>query len=86
MLYCTVDTSRVVEEDAEKAAPGAIRAIVEKEMRAINGQSSWRCRAVTRDTKNTNRIKIVCRDESEHTDDQANSRNEDASRRQSIEG
>ena len=65
-LYCTVDTSRVAEEDAEKAAPGAIRAIVEKEMRAINGQTSWRCRAVTRDTQNTSRIKIVCRDESEH--------------------
>ncbi len=65
LLYCTVDTSRVAEEDTEKAAPGAIRAIVEKEMRAINGHGSWRCRAVTRDTKNPSRIKIVCRDESE---------------------
>ena len=40
MLYCTVETSRVAEEDTKKAALGAIRAIVEKEIRAIYGQSS----------------------------------------------
>jgi regulator of replication initiation timing len=64
-LYCTIDTSRVVEDDIDKASPGAIRAIVEKEVRASNGQSSWRCLAVTRNAKTTSRIKIACRDESE---------------------
>jgi cell division septum initiation protein DivIVA len=64
-LYCMIDTSRVVEEDTHKTSPGAIRAAVEKEMRATNGQENWRCRAVTRDAKNTSRIKIACRDETE---------------------
>jgi regulator of replication initiation timing len=62
---CTIDTSRVAEEDANKTSPGTIRAIVEKEIRAVKDQSNWRCRAVTRDAKNTSRIKIACRDESE---------------------
>jgi regulator of replication initiation timing len=64
-LYCTIDTSRVADEDTDKTAPGAVRAAVEKEMRAVNGQGNWRCRAVTRDAKNANRIKIACRDEAE---------------------
>ncbi|RMZ89045.1 hypothetical protein DV736_g3719, partial [Chaetothyriales sp. CBS 134916] len=64
-LYCAIDTSRVAEEDTEKISPGAIRAVVEKEIRVMNGQDNWRCRAVTRDTKNTRRIKITCRDETE---------------------
>ena len=64
-LHCTIDTSRVAEEDTDKASPGAIKTAVEKEMRATNGQGNWRCRAVTRDAKNANRIKIACRDETE---------------------
>lgn len=65
-LYCTIDTSRVVEEDIDKTTPGAIRATVEKEIRASSGQSNWRCLAATRDAKTTSRIRIACRDESEH--------------------
>lgn len=64
-LHCTIDTSRVAEVDTEKISPGTIRSIVEKEMRAVNEQSTWRCRAVTRDVKNTRRVKITCRDENE---------------------
>ena len=64
-LYCVIDTSRVTEEDTDKTSPGAIRAAVEKEMRTNDGKDSWRCRAVTRDARNTSRIKIACRDESE---------------------
>ena len=60
-----IDTSRVAEGDTDKTSPGAIRAAVEKEMRATNGQDNWRCRAVTRDAKNANRIRIACRDETE---------------------
>jgi hypothetical protein len=60
-----IDTSRVAEEDTDKTSPGAIRAAVEKEIRTTNGQDNWRCRAVTRDAKNTSRIKIACRDETE---------------------
>jgi regulator of replication initiation timing len=64
-LYCVIDTSRVGEEDADKTSPSAIRAAVEKEIRATNGQDNWRCRAVTRDAKNTSRVRIACRDETE---------------------
>jgi len=64
-LYCVIDTSRVAEEDADKTSPSAIRAAVEKEIRATNGQDNWRCRAVTRDAKNMNRVRIACRDETE---------------------
>lgn len=65
-LYCTVDTSRVASEDAEKVSVGAIRANVEKEMRNTSEQINWRCRAVTKDQKNPHRIRITCRDEAEH--------------------
>jgi chromosome segregation ATPase len=44
-LYRTIDTSRVAEEDSDKTSPGIIRAVVEREIRATNGQSNWRCRA-----------------------------------------
>ena len=64
-LYCTIDTFRVTQEDADKISPVTIRTIVEKEIRAHAGQSNWRCRAVTRDAKVTNRIKIACRHEDE---------------------
>jgi len=64
-LYCVVDTSRVAGEETDKTSPGAIRAAVEKEMRATNGQDNWRCRAVTRDARNPSRVRISCRDEDE---------------------
>ena len=60
-----IDTSRVAEGDTDKTSPGAIRAAVEKEMRTTNGHGKWRCRAVTRDAKSANRIRIACRDETE---------------------
>lgn len=64
-LYCTIDTSRAVDEDADKTSVGAIRIAVEKELQTTKGQSNWRCRAVTKDAKNTKRIRITCRDETE---------------------
>ena len=38
---------------------------MEKEIRTTNGQDNWRCRAVTRDARNTGRVRITCRDEPE---------------------
>ncbi|KAI3534417.1 hypothetical protein CABS02_13248 [Colletotrichum abscissum] len=35
-------------------------------MRAMDGQGSWRCRAVTVDPRNADRIRVVCRDDAEH--------------------
>jgi hypothetical protein len=64
-LYCTIDTSRVGEEDKNKANPGAIRKAIEDEMRTGEGQEKWRCAAVIRDARNTERIRVACRDEAE---------------------
>ena len=65
-LYCTVDTSSVERETSDSASAGAIRSIVERRMRAEKDNSTWRCRAVTKDPKNPHRIRIACRDEAEH--------------------
>ena len=64
-LYCTIDTSRVGEEDKNKTQPGPIRKAVEEEIRTTEGQDKWRCAAVIRDGRNAERIKIACRDEAE---------------------
>ncbi|KAJ6001113.1 hypothetical protein N7481_001522 [Penicillium waksmanii] len=45
---------------------GQIRAAVETEIRAMETHMNWRCRAVIVDPKNTNRIRLACRDEAEH--------------------
>ena len=64
-LYCTIDTSRVPSEEGGKTSVGAVRAAVETEVRAKMDRTNWRCRAVTRDARNANRIRIACRDEAE---------------------
>lgn len=65
-LYCTIDTSRVDTGEGDKPNAGTIRAAVEKEIRARDGYDKWRCRAVTIDPRNADRIRIACRDEAEH--------------------
>ena len=65
-LYCTIDTSKMAENENERISAGPIRAAVETEIRTMEGRMHWRCRAVTVDPKNTNRIRIACRDEVEH--------------------
>jgi hypothetical protein len=64
-LYCTIDTSQMNEEDKTKAQPGVIREAIEKEIRTRAGRDNWRCTAVTRDPRNTTRIRVTCRDETE---------------------
>jgi hypothetical protein len=64
MLYCTVDTSRVEEDDKDKAQPGAIRQAIEKEVRKMEGHENWRCMAVVKDIRREH-IRITCRDEVE---------------------
>ena len=64
-LYCTIDTSRVGEEDKNKAQPGPIRKAVKEEICTIEGQDKWRYTAVIRDGRNVERIKIIYRDEAE---------------------
>jgi hypothetical protein len=64
-LYCTVDVSNVEEAERDNASASKIREDIEKEMREGQEGSGWRCVAVTRDPRNTARIRITCRDESE---------------------
>jgi hypothetical protein len=63
--YCTVDISRVEEENKNKTQPGAIRQAIEQEMRTIEGHENWRCVAVIKDPRNTTRIRVTCRNEAE---------------------
>ena len=64
-LHCTVDVSNVEEAERDKASASKIRQDIEKEMRSGEEGSVWRCVAVTRDPRNTARVRITCRDESE---------------------
>ncbi|PMD33650.1 hypothetical protein L207DRAFT_517696 [Hyaloscypha variabilis F] len=64
-LYCTIDTSRVREEERSKVQPGTIRKAIEEEIRTLEGQENWRCATIIRDARNTERIRIVYRDEAE---------------------
>jgi hypothetical protein len=64
-LYCTIDTSNVVDNGDERMSAGPIRAAVEKEIRTMENHTNWHCHAVTVDLKNTNQFRIACRDEPE---------------------
>lgn len=64
-LYCTIDTSRMADNGNNLRSAGSVRAAVETEMRSTEDHVHWRCRAVTVDPKNANRIRIACRDEDE---------------------
>ncbi|KGO53503.1 hypothetical protein PEX2_061110 [Penicillium expansum] len=66
MLYCTIDTSKIVNNENEKMSAGLIRAAVETEIQMMEKHTHWRCRAVTVDPKNTHRIRIACRDKAKH--------------------
>ena len=65
-LYCTIDTSNMTESEGERVSAGSIRATIEREIQTMDDRTHWRCRAVTVSPRNTNRIRIACRDEAEH--------------------
>jgi hypothetical protein len=64
-LYCTIDTSRVAEEEKSKAHLGAVRKVIEEEIRTVEAHTNWRYARVIRDSRNTERIRVACRDEAE---------------------
>jgi hypothetical protein len=64
-LYCTIDTSRVEEQEKSRVQPGAIRKAIEEEIRTMEGQEHWRCVAVMKDARNHDRIRVTCRNETE---------------------
>jgi hypothetical protein len=61
-LFCTIDISRVNEDDKERAQVGAIRRAVEDEMRKKEDRQGWESVAMVR---NADRVKVICRDEKE---------------------
>lgn len=63
-LFCTVEGLDMTEQEKE-ALPSNIRAGVEKIIRSDQKQPGWRCRAVIRDNRNPQRVRILCRDEEE---------------------
>jgi hypothetical protein len=63
--FCTIDTSRTPEELPEKGSPSVLRTLVEREMRKREGHEAWRCVAVSRDSKNKDRLRVICRDTEE---------------------
>ncbi|KJZ69203.1 hypothetical protein HIM_11403 [Hirsutella minnesotensis 3608] len=60
-----IDTSRVEEQDRGRAQIGSIRQAVESEVRTKDGQATWRCAAVVKNSRNAEQVKIICRDEVE---------------------
>uniref|UniRef100_A0A093V5P3 Uncharacterized protein n=1 Tax=Talaromyces marneffei PM1 TaxID=1077442 RepID=A0A093V5P3_TALMA len=64
-LFCTIDTSRVGEQDKAKTQIANIRQQIEKEMRGNKETENWRCAAMIKDPKTADRIKVVCRHEDE---------------------
>ncbi|XP_044715298.1 reverse transcriptase (RNA-dependent DNA polymerase) domain-containing protein [Hirsutella rhossiliensis] len=64
-LYCTVDTSRVEEANRCQTQIGNIRKAIESDMRKSQRQETWKCAAVVTDARNPDRIKILCRDQTE---------------------
>uniref|UniRef100_A0A093ULR6 Retrovirus-related Pol polyprotein from type-1 retrotransposable element R1 n=1 Tax=Talaromyces marneffei PM1 TaxID=1077442 RepID=A0A093ULR6_TALMA len=65
VLFCTIDTSRVGEEDKPKAQIAKVRQMIEKEIQAKGEMKNWRCAAVVKDAKNPDRVKVICRHEDE---------------------
>jgi hypothetical protein len=63
LCYCTVDTSRVGEEDRCRAQLGTIRKAIEEEIRTTVGHTNWRCAAVSKDARNMDHIRVACRSE-----------------------
>ncbi|OAA62381.1 Zinc finger, CCHC retroviral-type [Akanthomyces lecanii RCEF 1005] len=64
-IYCTIDMQETEDSVNERVTAKTIRTILETEMRAKPHNGAWRCRAVTEDRSNPQRMRVVCRNESE---------------------
>lgn len=63
-IYCTIEFPEN-DNALEKVTAKTVRVILEEEFREGRGQDAWRCRAVTEDRLNRQRVRVVCRDENE---------------------
>jgi hypothetical protein len=64
-LFCKIDTSKVEEEDLNKAEPGPIRAAIESEIQKKENMAEWKCKAVTKEHGEHKRIRVLCQNEEE---------------------
>ncbi|KAM3543691.1 hypothetical protein ARSEF1564_003451, partial [Beauveria bassiana] len=64
-ICCTIDIQDTEDSVNERVTAKTIRTILETEMRAKPHNGAWRCRAVTEDRSNPQRMRVVCRNESE---------------------
>ncbi|EAQ85628.1 hypothetical protein CHGG_06881 [Chaetomium globosum CBS 148.51] len=64
-LFCTIDTSRVEENEKNKVQVADVRKAIEAEVRTLENMGDWRCAAVVKEARNPDRVKVVCRDENE---------------------
>ncbi|KAH7116411.1 hypothetical protein EDB81DRAFT_759345 [Dactylonectria macrodidyma] len=64
-VFCTEDTSRVPQDHIGDTTPAVLRRAIEQEMQTYSDQPSWRCVAVTRDGRNTNRLRVIGRNKEE---------------------
>jgi uncharacterized coiled-coil protein SlyX len=63
--FCTIDTSRVEEKEKGKVQVADVRKAIEAEVRTRENMGDWRCVAVVKEARNPDRVKVVCRNESE---------------------
>ncbi|KAM4067555.1 reverse transcriptase (RNA-dependent DNA polymerase) [Hirsutella rhossiliensis] len=66
-FFCTIDTSRIEDGQSSRVTAGAIRTMAETEIRADQVHANWRCRAVIKDPRKPNRVRIACRDKEEQS-------------------
>jgi hypothetical protein len=64
-LYCTLDTSQVEEGEKGKTSSSTVRKAIETQIQTTEGREQWRCVAVTKDPKNSDRIRVACSSETE---------------------
>ncbi|KAM3522089.1 hypothetical protein MY4038_008775 [Beauveria bassiana] len=64
-IYCTIDIHETEDGVNGRVTAKTIRPILETEMRAKPHNGAWRCRAVTEDRSNPQRMRVVCRNENE---------------------
>jgi hypothetical protein len=64
-IFCTIDTSRAEEGEKGKVQVSEIRKAIESSIQTNKDKKGWRCAAVVKEARNPDRVKVICRDESE---------------------
>jgi Zinc knuckle len=64
-LFCTIDTSRVPDDDKNKVQIAGIRRAIEQHVRTTENGEHWRCAAVIKEARNSDWIRVICRNEAE---------------------